>query len=166
MPDATTPKPETHPADIKVRAARTADTAAIAAGNRAMAGESEGKHLDPAVVAAGVSAALADADKGRYFIAEVGGRVAGQAMVTREWSDWRNGWFWWIQSVYVAPEFRRRGVYRALHGHIRAAARSAGDVAGIRLYVEKANTPAQATYRAMGMIDAGYLLFEDDWSGS
>ncbi|MCB9849813.1 MAG: GNAT family N-acetyltransferase [Phycisphaerales bacterium] len=129
-----------------------------------MAQESEGKPLSHAIVEAGVKAALADGNKGRYFIAEVDGAPAGQAMVTREWSDWRDGWFWWIQSVYVLPGYRRRGVYRRLHDHIRDAARGADGVCGLRLYVEVGNTPAQETYRAVGMADAGYRLFEEDWS--
>jgi ribosomal protein S18 acetylase RimI-like enzyme len=150
--------------DILVREAFDADFALLANGNMAMAVESEGKPLAQAIVEAGVRAALADPDKGRYFVAEFGGTSAGQAMVTREWSDWRNGWFWWIQSVYIALEYRRRGVYRALHEHIRAAAVAERDVVGLRLYVETGNAIAQKTYHALGMRDAGYRLFEEDWS--
>jgi GNAT superfamily N-acetyltransferase len=83
--------------------------------------------------------------------------------VTREWSDWRNGWLWWYQSVYVRPDARRRGVFRALHGHVRDAARTAGDVIGLRLYVEQANDRAQRTYRALGLKPGGYFVLEEIW---
>ncbi len=153
------------PQTIHVRDAYPQDWPTVTEGNVAMAGETEDKALDPPTVRAGVQAALADPAKGRYFIAEIDGQYAGQTLVTREWSDWRNAWFWWIQSVYVAPAWRRRGVFRALHGHIRAAARSAGDVCGLRLYVERENITAIQTYAALNMRDAGYLLLEEDWSG-
>lgn len=150
---------------IQVREAHPDDWQFIADGNAAMALESEGKTLCRNTVDAGVKAALADPSKGRYFIAEVDGVPAGQTMVTLEWSDWRNGFFWWIQSVYVPPEFRRRGVFRAIHAYIRTAARAGGGVCGLRLYVERDNTTAIRTYDALGMSDAGYALLEEDWSG-
>jgi len=149
---------------ILIREAVIGDADWLIEGNIAMAVETEGKALDGAVVAEGVRAALADPEKARYFIAEIDGTYAGQAMVTREWSDWRNGTFWWIQSVYVALHSRRLGVYRRIHDHVRETARAAGDVCGLRLYVETANEIAQTTYRAVGMVDAGYRLYEEDWS--
>jgi GNAT superfamily N-acetyltransferase len=138
----------------------------LIAGNLAMALESEGRRLDRETVSEGVRAALADPVRGRYFVAETGGAPAGQAMVTAEWSDWRNGWFWWIQSVYVILEHRRKGVFRAIYRHIHDEARQAGDVCGLRLYVEQDNEPALATYQALGMQVCGYRLCEEDWSGT
>jgi GNAT superfamily N-acetyltransferase len=118
------------------------------------------------VVLAGVAAALSDPTKGRYFLAELGGQVVGQIMHTYEWSDWRNGCFWLIQSVYVAREARGRGVFRQLFEHLRTLARSEPSVCGLRLYVERHNAAAQQTYRRCGLIDAGYWLMEEDFSGA
>lgn len=149
---------------ILVRPAVATDADAITAFNIALAHESEARTLDVATVRAGVAALLAAPARGRYFIADADRRVIGQTMVTAEWSDWRNGWFWWIQSVYVAAEYRRMGVYRRLHEFIRAAAQQAGDVRGLRLYVEHENHGAQQTYARLGMRRTSYQLFEDDWS--
>jgi len=146
---------------VAVRPARAADGATIAAFNAAMARETEQRELDPATLTAGVERGLADPAKGRYFVAVVDGEVAGCLMVTTEWSDWRDGWFWWIQSVYVDPAHRGRGVYGALHEHVRAAAKAAGDVVGIRLYVEKDNTRARRTYTKLGMTETDYRLYEE-----
>ncbi len=151
--------------DITIRPAGPDDAERIAANNIAMAIESEGKALPSEIVAAGVRAALADPAKGRYYLAEAAGRTVGQLLVTLEWSDWRNGWFWWIQSVYVVPHFRRRGVYRRLHDHVRDEGRQDRTVCGLRLYVERDNATAISTYRAIGMRDSGYALLEEDWSG-
>jgi ribosomal protein S18 acetylase RimI-like enzyme len=106
---------------------------------------------------------LRDPWKGRYFIAEVDGRVVGQTMITYEWSDWRNGMFWWIQSVFVDPQHRQRGVLRALYRHIEEAARRDPTACGIRLYVEDANLRAKETYRALGMVRGGYEVYEVDF---
>ena len=125
--------------DPIVRDARPDDRDAIVAFNARLAEETEAKRLDPSVLARGVARALADPDRLRYWVAERDGRVVGQAAVTREWSDWRYGWIWWFQSVYVAPEARGLGVFRALHADIREAALDAGDVIGLRLYVEEDN---------------------------
>jgi ribosomal protein S18 acetylase RimI-like enzyme len=146
-----------------IRHATVADLETIAANNRAMALETEGKELDPATLRRGVAALLGDPGKGFYLLAERADRVAGQLMVTFEWSDWRNGTFWWIQSVYVAPEARRAGVYRALHGRLLAMARETAGVCGIRLYVDAENARAQATYAALGMQRARYDLYEVDF---
>ena len=145
---------------ISIRQAVPADAAIVVEFNRLLAEESEGKTLDVAVLAAGVAAGLADPHKSIYFLAEEDGLALGQIMFTTEWSDWRNGWFWWIQSVYVRPEARRRGIFRALFEHVRQAALAAGDAIGLRLYVEQENHIAQQTYRHLGMDDAGYLVFE------
>lgn len=150
---------------FRVRDARPDDLNMIVAFNAALAFESEGKTLDPAVLDRGVRAALADPDRIRYWVAEAAGTgsAVGQAAITREWSDWRNGWLWWFQSVYVRPDSRRAGVFRSLLAHIRAAAREAGDVVGLRLYVENANTPAHRTYEAVGLSPGGYHVYEEIW---
>ena len=147
-----------------VRAAVPADLDALVRFNAAMAQETEGKRLDPARLREGVAAALADPARGRYLVAEQGGRVAGALLLTREWSDWRNGWFWWIQSVYVRPEDRGRGVYRALHASVLAEARADAGVCGVRLYVDQDNRAAQATYAAVGMQRTHYLFYEVDFT--
>ncbi len=158
-----------------VRAAGPPDAETIARYNRAMARETEGKELLSEVARAGVAAALSDPDRARYFIAEVdenpsadpsSPRIvpAGQTMVTVEWSDWRNGFFWWIQSVYVAPEYRCRGVFGALHAHIRDEAVRRGDVCGLRLYAHHENAHALKTYARLGMKTTDYVLLEEDWS--
>ena len=128
-----------------------------------MAWETEQKELPSDVALSGVEQALADRSRATYYLAEVDGVVAGQTMVTVEWSDWRCGFFWWIQSVYVAPEFRRHGVFRALHEHIRAEAKARPDVCGLRLYVHHDNTKAMHTYKQLGMKRTDYLLFEEEF---
>ncbi len=152
---------------IAVRGARPDDHAAIVAYNAALALETEHKTLDPAVLGRGVARALADPDRLRYWVAEDGktGRVVGMTGVTREWSDWRDGWIWWLQSVFIDDAHRGRGVFRALFGAIRAEARSAPDVIGLRLYVEAANHRAQKTYQALGLAPGGYEVYEDLWIG-
>ncbi len=145
---------------MTVRMAVPADVGVITEFNQRMALESEGKTLDTAVLTAGVAAVLADRARGVYFLAEEAGQVVGQLMITTEWSDWRNGWMWWIQSVYVRQQARRRGVFRTLYHHVEQAARTAPDVIGLRLYVEHENVKAQETYRSLGMSQTGYLLFE------
>jgi len=149
---------------IMIRPAIAADADFIAQGNAAMALETEHKQLDPEVIGAGVRAALADPTKGLYFVAERDGQRVGQLMFTYEWSDWRNGMFWWIQSVYVLPEARRGGVFRALFRHVEQLAERDPGVCGIRLYVERENTHAQATYRHCGLHDAGYVVMEVDYT--
>jgi GNAT superfamily N-acetyltransferase len=114
-------------------------------------------------VLAGVTALLKDPAKGIYFIAECAGTPAGQLLVTYEWSDWRNGNFWWIQSVYVAEAFRGRGIFRALFDHVQAQARSSNDVCGLRLYVETNNSRAQKIYGRLGMKKTDYEMFQTDF---
>ncbi len=143
-----------------VRRAELTDAAVIVEFNRLLALESEGKTLDVAVLSQGVAAGLADPNKARYFVAEEGGAVVGQLMLTLEWSDWRNGWIWWIQSVYVRADWRRLGVFRALYEHVHRAAVAEADVVGIRLYVEHENHAAQQTYLKLGMERTGYLVLE------
>ena len=147
-------------ANITVRGAVEGDIRAIAGFNRAMAVETEGKELEPAVVLEGVTAIVRRRELGFYLVAEVEAEVVGQLMITTEWSDWRNGFFWWIQSVYVKPQFRRVGVYSRLYERVREMAQAAGDVRGIRLYVAKENVGAQRVYERLGMGDSGYLMYE------
>ncbi|MFO1393465.1 MAG: GNAT family N-acetyltransferase [Steroidobacteraceae bacterium] len=151
---------------IHVRPAQPGDIEAIAAGNIAMALEAEHKHLDPPTVRRGVQAVFDTPGHGCYFIAEIDDQIVGQAMYTYEWSDWRNGVFWWFQSVYVTPDARRRGVFRALYRHIEDLAKADPNVCGLRLYVERDNARAQQTYARCGMQDAGYLVMEVDMSGA
>ena len=151
---------------IKIRDAHPADAALIADFNARLAWESEGKRLDPDVIARGVSYALQKPELCRYFLAEIEGQVVGQTMITYELTDWRAGILWWIQSVYVVPEFRRGGVFRALFEHIHALAKRTDDVRGLRLYVEQHNAKALATYQRLGMTPTGHLLYELDWSGA
>ncbi len=155
-------------AAVRVRAATPADAAWLTECAIAMAHETEGKALDPATVRAGVEGGLADASRARYFVAmhdalagaDSIGVPVGTLMLTHEWSDWRNGDWWWIQSVYVSPQFRRHGVFRALYRHVEAQARATPGVVGLRLYVEHGNANAQATYAALGLRDAGYRILE------
>lgn len=151
---------EAETAAVLVRRAEPRDAPILVEFNAAMARETEELELDRARLALGVGAALGDAGRGFYLLAELGAAALGCLMVTREWSDWRNGWIWWIQSVYVAPHGRRRGVYSALHRRVLELARREGDVVGLRLYVERKNLPAQATYRRLGMQPSHYELFE------
>ncbi len=145
---------------IAIRPATPDDAERLAASNVAMALETEGKRLLPEVIGRGVRRILADASMGFYLVAEVGGHYAGCLMVTYEWSDWRCGRFWYIQSVYIAPAHRRRGVFPALYAHLGALAKQDPDVCGFRLYVERDNARAQATYASLGMTRTDYLLLE------
>lgn len=145
---------------FSLRPADLHDLDAIVEFNAAMALETEALVLDPERLRAGVAALLADSARGRYRVAVADGSVIGTLMLTREWSDWRCGDWWWIQSVYVAPAHRRRGVFAALYRHVEAQARADAHVCGLRLYVERDNTSAQHTYTTLGMADAGYRMFE------
>jgi GNAT superfamily N-acetyltransferase len=145
---------------LTIRKARMADRPVIVEFNQHMALETEGKTLDAAVLDAGVAAVLADPSKGVYFLADDEGTVVGQAMLTYEWSDWRNGCLWWIQSVYVRAEARRQGVFRALYEHIYDSACRDSQVIGLRLYTAADNEGAQRTYRRLGMEATDYRMFQ------
>lgn len=144
-----------------IRRARLGDAATIAEFNARLAEESEGILLDVNLLRRGVRAVLTDKThrRGFYLVAERGGAMVGQLMITYEWSDWRNGWFWWIQSVYVRPEHRRTGVIRALFDHIQKTARK-NNVCGFRLYVDKSNIAGIKTYDALGMERAHYDFYQ------
>ncbi|MEM6370088.1 MAG: GNAT family N-acetyltransferase [Myxococcota bacterium] len=144
---------------MPVRDARLTDVNTLVRGNCAMARETEGLELDPDRMRTGVEAVFADASKGRYWIEEFHGATRGQLLVTYEWSDWRNAPVWWIQSVYVWPEARVRGVFRSLYAHVDQEAKAAG-AAGLRLYVDLRNQSAQQVYERLGMDGGHYRLFE------
>ena len=142
-----------------MRQGTSGDLEFLVEANAAMALETEALQLDRARLREGVRVALGDPKRASYWVARFGERPVGCLMITREWSDWRNGWVWWIQSVFVAPNARGRGVYRTLHRAVLDAARDAGDVVGLRLYVDRNNLRAQAVYRREGMEPSHYLLF-------
>ena len=148
---------------ICVRRAEPQDLDTVVEFNAALAWESEGKRLDPERLRAGVAALFQDPGRGFYLVAQGSKMVLGQLLITKEWSDWRNGDFWWIQSVYVNPEFRRQGVYRALHNHVLAEAKKAGDVCGVRLYVDRDNHVARRVYASLDMQQSHYDLLEIDF---
>lgn len=149
--------------EITVRVATLEDAEFLVRGNASMALETEGLSLDVDRLRDGVHALFEKPDRGIYYVAEIGGRRAGQMMITYEWSDWRNGDFWWIQSVWVEPEFRGRGVFTSLYRFVESLARSNPRVAGLRLYVEHENERAQATYARVGMNRTVYEMFEVDF---
>lgn len=146
--------------EIRIRAATVTDAGPIVEFQQAMARETESVELDPPVVTRGVQAVFDQPARGRYFIAEAAGEVIASLLITYEWSDWRDGNVWWIQSVYVRPEHRRRGVYARMYDEVRAAAMRDDGVRGIRLYVDRRNTSAQDVYRRCGMNGEHYLVFE------
>ena len=147
--------------EIRIREAQEADVPVLADFNRRMARETEGRELDPAVLASGVQAVFTEPGRGFYLVAEITAAVVGCLLVTKEWSDWRDGEFWWIQSVYVARDFRGRGVFRALYQTVRKRAENADRVCGCRLYVEQENHAAQAVYARMGLVETSYKVFEE-----
>lgn len=158
--------PHAPDSSLTLRPGEWRDAEAIAGFNQAMAVETEGRALQPDRALAGAQRLLRDPALGFYLVAERAGEVVGCLMVTYEWSDWRNGHFWWIQSVYVAPHARRSGVFRALYRHVEEQVRRDPDVCGLRLYVEAANERAQATYAALGMERTHYLVYERERDGA
>ena len=146
---------------LVVRNAREQDLRALADFNIAMARETENKTLSPSNVKAGMKAVIRQPDHGFYLVAELNGQVAGSLLVTKEWSDWRNGVFWWIQSVYVPPGFRKRGIYRALYDAVKARAKSNPEVCGFRLYVAQNNRAAMSVYSRLGMSKTEYRIYEE-----
>ena len=144
---------------LSIRLATVADIPDLLAWNSAMAWETEHKRLDPAVLERGIAGVLEQPRRGFYLIAERDGVAVGGLLLTYEWSDWRNGDFWWIQSVYVIPAARRGGVFRALYAEVERRAAAAGAV-GLRLYVETENRHAQATYAGLGMQRCHYFMYE------
>jgi L-amino acid N-acyltransferase YncA len=146
---------------MKIRQATINDSAAIAEFNIKMAKETEGMDLMPDVINAGVSNMIKNSQMGFYLVAEEDNAIQASLMVTTEWSDWRNGLFWWIQSVYVQPKFRRKGLYSKLYKKVKTLAEAESNVCGFRLYVEHENLVAQQTYRTLGMDKTDYQMFEE-----
>lgn len=170
---------------LSIREATDDDRDRIVLFNQALARETEGRMLERDTLTRGVEKMLADPARGRYFVAEdersspgsendangdgdpdeAPTEIVGQLAVTTEWSDWRNGDIWWIQSVYVAKSHRRRGIYGLLHRHVREMAKQAG-VIGLRLYVDGDNAAAQSAYERLGMHPSSYVMFEEFWPTS
>jgi GNAT superfamily N-acetyltransferase len=159
-PKRTTLQKESPLSEISYRDARRDDAATIVDFQVSMARETEDLELDREVCGRGVAAVFDDANKGRYFVAESAGEVIASLMITLEWSDWRNGMVWWIQSVYVKQQFRGRRVYAGLYSHVKSLVEASADIRGIRLYVDRRNTAAQEVYRRCGMNGEHYQVFE------
>ena len=147
---------------FRIRPGGHGDVSFLVDANHAMASETEDKALDRDTLRAGVEAALKDPSRGTYSIVEDASGPVGCLLITREWSDWRNAWIWWIQSVYVRPEKRGQGAYGALHRNVIDRARDAGNVRAVRLYVDKTNARAQGVYRSLGMTVSRYDLMETE----
>jgi GNAT superfamily N-acetyltransferase len=148
---------------VQIRKAVPDDAQVIAGFNARLALETERRLLDARLLDAGVAAVLADSSRGIYWLAEVNHQVVGQLLITTEWSDWRNGWFWWIQSVFVKPEWRGRGVFEALYHFIEEQASANPDICGLRLYVDSHNSRAKTTYHRLGLGETNYELLEVDF---
>jgi GNAT superfamily N-acetyltransferase len=144
---------------IQIRKANPSDAPSIIDFQLRMAWETEKLKLVPEIVTKGVDAVYRDQSRGQYYVAETDGKVIASLLITTEWSDWRNCNVWWFQSVYVVPEFRRKGVFRKMYSHIRELAVQQG-IAGLRLYVETKNSKAQKTYEALGMSSEHYAFYE------
>jgi ribosomal protein S18 acetylase RimI-like enzyme len=147
--------------EILIRLAQPAEASALVEFNQAMALETEGKTLVDEKIGNGVKAVFSDEKKGFYVVAEDNGKIAGGLMITFEWSDWRDAWFWWIQSVYILPEYRGKRIYRMLYEFVKNEAGKQGNVCGFRLYVEHDNLRAQKVYEKLGMQSSHYLMYEE-----
>ena len=148
--------------EINIRFGKVEDVENLVKFNRNMAIETENKDLDENIANSGVLAMIANPNFGFYLVAEVEGQVVGSLMITTEWSDWRNAQYWWIQSVYVMPDYRKHGIYRSLYEHVKDMAYKRKDVFGFRLYVEKHNRNAQETYKKLGMCETEYYMYEEN----
>ncbi|MDG2127669.1 MAG: GNAT family N-acetyltransferase [Fuerstiella sp.] len=148
------------PIQVSIRTAMSSDIDVLTDFNCRLAAETEDKPLDFHTVRSGVTRGLSVGDEVRYFVAERGETIVGQLMLTREWSDWRDGWIVWLQSVYVLAEYRGQGVFRQLLDHVRSSVHTDADVACLRLYVEEDNDAAKSTYNRLGFRDTGYDVME------
>ena len=146
---------------IEIAVATVSDIETIAQFQVDMAMESEGTSLDHPRVLQGVTAAMNDPYKGTYIVAKTPDKTIGSLMITREWSDWTNRWYWWIQSVYITPEFRGKSIYSAMYAKVKELAKEAG-ITQVRLYVDKTNTRAQKVYQKLGMAECHYLMYEEE----
>jgi GNAT superfamily N-acetyltransferase len=149
--------------NLKIRSATVGDVDKLVEFNAAMALETEHKILDPKILHSGVHAIFDEPRRGFYLVAEMDGQTIGCLMITYEWSDWRNGAWWWLQSVYVVPDHRRGGIFRGLYRQVEESARKTAGVIGLRLYVERENETAQRTYASLGMSETAYRLFETEF---
>ena len=147
---------------MNIRVAHREDIDALVEFNHAMAIETEGLRLDRDTLRRGVEAVFADEEKGFYVVSVLGDAIVGGLMVTYEWSDWRNAWFWWIQSVFIKPEARGQKLYRQMYEFVKRSASDADNVCGFRLYVENDNFHAQKVYDAVGMHASHYLMYEEE----
>ena len=145
---------------IKIRKAKIEDLETIVKFNYNLANETEDKELDLEILTKGVRAILNDSAKGQYYVYVIDNKVVGQIMHTYEWSDWRNGMLLWVQSVYVDSEYRRKGIYKELYNYVKNICDKDDGIAGIRLYVEKENFNAKATYKSLGMQECNYHMYE------
>ncbi len=149
--------------DFWIRHAEEKDLDTLTQFNIELAKETEGKELSLKSISSGIQAILKNAEYGFYLVLEKNRKVVGCLMITTEWSDWRNGFFWWIQSVYVPPDFRRQGIFKALYQRIQTMAKDHPNVCGLRLYVDRENHKAQETYHRMGMEETNYVLYEEEF---
>jgi ribosomal protein S18 acetylase RimI-like enzyme len=147
--------------ELNLRIAEERDLPALVEFNLAMASETEGLRLPLETLTAGIRSLMANPRYGFYVVAEEGAQTIGSLMITYEWSDWRDGLFWWVQSVYVKPDYRRRGVYSRLYKFAKGLAAGDGRVRGFRLYVEGENLVAQRTYERLGMTESHYRMYEE-----
>lgn len=143
-----------------IRKGKIDDLKTIVLFNKLMAYETEGLELDEEILTGGVKTALSDSSKANYWVYEIDGVIVGQAMVTKEWSDWRNGEIWWIQSVYVDKNYRNRKIFTSIYQHLKDLVSLDKNIAGLRLYVEMDNINAQNTYKKLGMGETHYKLYE------
>jgi len=144
-----------------IRKAVPKDAVELAAFNISMARETENIELVPELITAGVKELIYNPRMGFYVVIELDNRIQAALMISTEWSDWRNGTFWWIQSVYVQPDYRRQGLYSVLYEHVKELAEQESSVCGLRLYVERGNNVAQQTYQALGMVQTEYQIYEE-----
>ncbi|MEK7485697.1 MAG: GNAT family N-acetyltransferase [Planctomycetota bacterium] len=149
--------------DFWIRHAEEKDLDTLTQFNIELAKETEGKELSLKSISSGIQAILKNAEYGFYLVLEKNRKVVGCLMITTEWSDWRNGFFWWIQSVYVPPDFRRQGIFKALYQRIQTMAKDHPNVCGLRLYVDRENHKAQETYHRMGMEETNYVSYEEEF---
>ena len=145
--------------DILVREANVSDISILVGYNQAMASETENIILNEDTLRLGIEKVIKLKDC-HYFVAELDGKIVGQSMITSEWSDWRNGVMWWIQSVYVNPDLRKRGVFTSIFNYIESLAKIKPEVKALRLYVMRSNTLGIKTYETLGMKNSGYIVYE------
>ena len=151
------------PDNLSIRIGQEKDIDTLVKFNIVLARQTEHKQLSPPIVNQGLQMLFKNPQYGFYVVAEIADEIVGCCMVTYEWSDWRCGLFWWIQSVYVRPEFRRRGIFRKLYEFLKEKASQEQNVCGFRLYVEQSNRTGQNTYSAVGMKEALYKFYEESF---